>query len=983
MSQFNLKDKFPHLEPIQSAPSLYTVNGIGTSLYGNRDHDAETGTYVSTLCFCVLFVPLLALRAYRIANAGAGRYYFLGREPLSAFARSWNIALVLVALIAGGWIGFQTWYFSDAAIAARKLREAERLAQQGEVGKAAAIHQELVLTDAPNQHIAEFTLFQWLSNPPEKARPQDRVEIWRAAVALSRAGRQMFREDLLATTAVELAGAIADAEPKGALALLEESARFVADPKARVQQTRPILERIRQKLPGDLGSAVQLAITYELEGDEAGCEKILAPLGEKLGDSEGARILGQIAAHRGEFDRAYTLLTKYCQERLQKFRASEERWSDEMSRIEREAIEELRTGKAPMFDFKLYEQQPEERQQQMVSEYIENRIKRDTTANTLREQFAAEASVVPVALDLGMLQLQRAQGLQGDERKSELERSEKTFLAIRNVASDAPGYKLSLGKVYYWLGKLEEGKKLFDEVLASAGDNFQQRFAVAVSLREVGAESEARTLAETIYASSIKPDEKSIIAQLRAASCKDLEDEILWLGRASQTDPEVQASLNQAKGRKALVDGNREEGIRLLRLAAEAYAAMQPSPTSLNNGALCYQAIFQASGRRFDLDEAARLLDKGASLQPDDSILTTNAGHVHLTRALAEILEPHIYLEALTLDSGLDLLPYLYEDAAGRQPVADQLKSSPALARAVQLLERSLLLAPKRSQNYGEITQLYTYLDDAGALQRLKQRIEEVDPDVSEARSDAVESAGGQKREEYLARLKASETNCRQLYDRWQAEPADARRNRSLALAKAHLVTLLIARQMLGEAIDLGQMVKLAEEGVSLSPSTAGRYRLIYALQARAHAELVTREPAYAKFAAATGHVLNPSLAVQVALEHQPLRPAVLAHADVKRASELYAAEHERFPKSPDTWDWLTLRHTHAEKAEAIKAAALANEVDRLFVEIDLRLYPFKINAILRSYAYLKCALKDEDARKVWTNLREAGIPLADEVIPP
>jgi tetratricopeptide (TPR) repeat protein len=418
-----------------------------------------------------------------------------------------------------------------------------------------------------------------------------------------------------------------------------------------------------------------------------------------------------------------------------------------------------------MFDFKLYEQQPEDRQRQMVSEFIENRIKHDPAANTLRGQFAAETSVVPVALDLGMLQLQRAQGLAGDDRKAELERAEKTFLAIRNVASDAPGYKLSLGTVYYWLGKLEEGKKIFDEVLAAAADDFQQRAAVAMTLRDVGAESEARALSETLYASPIKPDEKMHVARMRAAMCKDLEDEIVWLGRASQTDPEVKASLNQAKGRKALADGNQEEGIRLLRLAGEAYAAMPESSTTLNNGALCYQVIFQASGQRRDLDEAGRLLDKGAALQPDDSILTTNAGQVNLTRALAEILEPHVHLEALTLDSGLDLVRYLYDDADGRQPILDQLKSSPALARAVQLLERSILLAPKRAENYDGLVDLYTYLDDAEGLKRLLLRIEEVDPDVSRIRNNAIESAQGKKGGEPQA-AENSEENCRRLYDR-------------------------------------------------------------------------------------------------------------------------------------------------------------------------------------------------------------------------
>ena len=49
-------DPFPNMRPIKSAPSLHTINGIGTAVYGARDHDAETGTYVKTHCFCFLFV---------------------------------------------------------------------------------------------------------------------------------------------------------------------------------------------------------------------------------------------------------------------------------------------------------------------------------------------------------------------------------------------------------------------------------------------------------------------------------------------------------------------------------------------------------------------------------------------------------------------------------------------------------------------------------------------------------------------------------------------------------------------------------------------------------------------------------------------------------------------------------------------------------------------------------------------------------------
>ena len=49
------------LRPVQSPPTLWTVNGCGLTAYGARDHDPETGTYVKTQCLSVFFVPVLAL----------------------------------------------------------------------------------------------------------------------------------------------------------------------------------------------------------------------------------------------------------------------------------------------------------------------------------------------------------------------------------------------------------------------------------------------------------------------------------------------------------------------------------------------------------------------------------------------------------------------------------------------------------------------------------------------------------------------------------------------------------------------------------------------------------------------------------------------------------------------------------------------------------------------------------------------------------
>ncbi len=70
------------LEPIDGAPSLSTINGWGTTLYGSSDRETRTGSYLTTRYFTAFFIPLCPLSRYRVRRVADGRYQFLGRAPL-------------------------------------------------------------------------------------------------------------------------------------------------------------------------------------------------------------------------------------------------------------------------------------------------------------------------------------------------------------------------------------------------------------------------------------------------------------------------------------------------------------------------------------------------------------------------------------------------------------------------------------------------------------------------------------------------------------------------------------------------------------------------------------------------------------------------------------------------------------------------------------------------------------------------------------
>lgn len=91
-------DRLGDLEPINSAPSLSTINGIGFKLYGSTEarHD---GSYMATYYFVFLFFPIFPISRYRVISDGS-RYQFIGKGPLRDFDK-WHIgiSLCLIAVL--------------------------------------------------------------------------------------------------------------------------------------------------------------------------------------------------------------------------------------------------------------------------------------------------------------------------------------------------------------------------------------------------------------------------------------------------------------------------------------------------------------------------------------------------------------------------------------------------------------------------------------------------------------------------------------------------------------------------------------------------------------------------------------------------------------------------------------------------------------------------------------------------------------------
>lgn len=171
----NIRQRFPNLKPLGGVPSLFTLNGFGLGMYGRRDFDAETQTYIKTRCICALFIPLFALGAYRVADAGSRSWFFFGRESLSHFARSCNIAIGIAFVflgLAGGW-GIYT--SSPQYKAQQEIKQAAADLKAGDAIKAAGTYRRQLAgpaAPAARQGLKESLEAALQSEQPKKSRPR-------------------------------------------------------------------------------------------------------------------------------------------------------------------------------------------------------------------------------------------------------------------------------------------------------------------------------------------------------------------------------------------------------------------------------------------------------------------------------------------------------------------------------------------------------------------------------------------------------------------------------------------------------------------------------------------------------------------------------------------------------------------------------------------------------------------------------------------
>ena len=131
---------------------------------------------------------------------------------------------------------------------------------------------------------------------------------------------------------------------------------------------------------------------------------------DRLGTGEGARVLGTILAREGDLDGSYALLWPYVKERLDLLHSAEKNLNDTLQQLWDREVNVLKNNKGPADFYERYRAASDDAQKTMVREYINGRIKDDPQFVSAQQTMEQQSAVVPVALELGIVMLQRAQG---------------------------------------------------------------------------------------------------------------------------------------------------------------------------------------------------------------------------------------------------------------------------------------------------------------------------------------------------------------------------------------------------------------------------------------------------------------------------------------------------------------------------------------------------------------------------------------------
>jgi len=466
--------------------------------------------------------------------------------------------------------------------------------------------------------------------------------------------------------------------------------------------------------------ALEFALLNEAYGQCAQCETVLKPHQQELLKNEGARVLGQYYARSNQIDEAYALLHPYTQDKLALYQEAERAYEEELDNIWTTSIAELNQNKAPEAFYTRYDAANKEQQQVMVDEYYNNNVKNSISAQNKRNNYQEQANIVPVALDLGIVMLNRAANISDEtERQRELSATEEIFLSVKGYAGNTDEYQLYLGQVYFWLGQEEKGNVLFNKLAEKYQRNHNVLYSLSSTLRNLGDHALALSYATEAYEKAPLGQEKQAIAYQLNLISRDIDEKISWLEKSDTTQAYVQADLYSKQAIKAEQDNKFKTAESLILKSLQAYEGLEETSTNLNNSALVHMQLFYLNGNESSYKAALDNMDKAVALTPDDPIVLYNSSNYHIAKVYRDILLEYFNKDFLSSVSSLSLFRYIYKNEGEKQKFRELMLQHKSFKKWHSYIQRAITLSPKDSQFITGAYKIYEFVDLNDELKKL------------------------------------------------------------------------------------------------------------------------------------------------------------------------------------------------------------------------------------------------------------------------
>jgi hypothetical protein len=727
------------------------------------------------------------------------------------------------------------------------------------------------------------------------------------------------------------------------LELLERADALASDP-ARAQLLQSGDETaLRAALEQDAqDQAVVVALAVILRGRGALDDAValldgLGPVGRMTHDAQ--YLYASLAFEQGKLDDAAALLEPMLGNRLPAFEDARRAYDTELIALQDRLIAQAEQGNIPAQHKAALTGQDEAAARRAFQSWMEQEVQRSTVLPKLQEDYMRASDIVPVAVLLGTVQLQRARAADDADRQRLLDSAEATFLAIRSEAGGMPEYHMSLAQVYHRLGKAAEGDAEFQVLLDDLDPNV--RMLAAAGYRDLGQFQRAREVSEAIYDSSPSPA-KQRAASFRSLLANNLDEREQWLRLADQADEFVKTSLLEVEAERLLRDGDFKAADAKYQRAYELhYARAEREQGSFNNAAIALLGRHECTGDVRHVDAAIELMTKTVAMAPDDGIVTNNYASLLEFRAGLELLDRFVATKGLRIRASETnaLLGELLQSSLRERFVA-AVRESPGRARALDVYAQLETLAPQLPNSYSSQASWYTLADNHEALAKLVERLRNVEGlDTSDGAQSHHEWLSGNRDEQSIAELTTS-IEARAAV-REQSKRASAEARAVLLQLDGHDLEARARVHGSSEAglADARAAVAAFEQAQTLWPEGLSTNALADALTLVAIYELALDDAELRDYWTEHARARGKSLTLIELLERDPAElGALAAHPAFVRSVELRASEPDA---AIDLLDLVVAKIAKHEELRTRSMAVLSTPLLRLQFELAVLLSPY------------------------------------------